>query len=117
MKNWNYFELVATYYIAYFALIEQGVNVIEANDRIIDDFYFYPEDENVLSNLISIIQNITIQLCLLKKVHKSSIDAFQKQLLLLNNDVLNQELNAKEYEHLKESIEELLIKLRTIDII
>jgi hypothetical protein len=116
MKNWEYFELIATYYRTYFALIEQGVNTIEANNRVIDDFYFFPENENVLSNLISLIQNINIQVSLFKKVYKSSANTFLSQLQLVNNELLSQELNNKEVEHLKESIKELKAKLKTIEL-
>lgn len=116
MKNWDYFELIATYYRAYFALVEQGINVIEANNRIIDDFYSYPENENILSNLISIIQNINIQVCLSKRVFKGSVEVFNRQLHLINDELLIQELSTKEVEHLKESIEELQVKLKTTEL-
>jgi hypothetical protein len=113
MKNWKYNELIATYYNAYFSLVEQGVDIDQANNRNVDDFWFYPEEENIVPNLISIILYLKIQISFFKKVQLISIELFNKQLSLINEEILNGELDLEEIELLKESIEEIQIKLRT----
>lgn len=113
MKNWKYNELVATYYNAYFSTIEQGATIDEANNINIDNFWFYPEEENIVSNLISIMLYLKIEISFSKKIHTTSIEIFNKQLSLINEEMLNKELVLEEIELFKEFVEDIQIKLRT----
>jgi len=89
MKNWKYYELITYYYGSYFSAIEQNRSVEMAIGSTFEDYFFYPKEENLVSNLVTIIQNIKIQISLLKKVNKGSVDLFKTQLSFINNELLN----------------------------
>ena len=116
MKNWKYYELITYYYGSYFSAIEQNRSVEMAIGSTFEDYFFYPKEENLVSNLVTIIQNIKIQISLLKKVNKGSVDLFKTQLSFINNELLNNELEPNEKEHLMEAITEIEYKLKTIEI-
>ncbi len=106
MKNWEYNELVATYYNAYFSLIEQGCNTQEANNRTMDDFWFFPTEENIIQNLISISIFIKIEISFFKKLKRSTLECFTLQKKLITKDLINKELNQEEKDLLEELLEE-----------
>jgi hypothetical protein len=112
MSNWNYFELIAIYYRSYFGLINQGELLSNANNRNINDFWFLPNEENLLANLITIIQYINIEVSVSKFVSKSANDIFTKQLTLIDEKLINQFLSEKEKEHLLEGIDDLKMKIK-----
>lgn len=111
MKNWNYFELLATIYKSFFLYKEQGDSSEQAIARMGLDFWFYPENENIIENLILIITTISIKLNLFEKVDMELIKVLEKQLLLINEDLLSSQLKENEIEHLNESIEEVNYKI------
>jgi len=113
MKKWEYYELIAQHYNAFLSIVEQGSSIEMAIHRTYEDFYFYPESENVIENFISTILCINLQISLLKKVHKAYFDFFSQQLPLIKEEILMRELKCKEIEHLKELIEEISINLKT----
>ena len=82
-----------------------------------EGYFFYPEDENLIWNLISNIQNINIQIALSKRVNKGSVDLFNNQLLAISETLLANVLGLAEVEHLKEDIDELSCKLKSIEIV
>lgn len=116
MKNWNYFELTATLYKSYFLYKEQGDSSEHAIARMGLDFWFYPENENIVENLLLITTSLSVKISLFKKVNKRSVDLFKNQLLMINDDLLSNELEPNEKEHLTETIEEIKYKLKTIEI-
>ena len=116
MKNWKYYELIAHYYSSYFSAVEQNRTIEIAIATIAEDYFFYPENENLTANLITTVQNLKIQISLLKKVNKGSVDLFRNLLSLVDEKSMKIELEPNEYEHFKESIEEIEYKLKTIKI-
>jgi len=115
MKKWKYFELIAYYHKSFFVAIEQNITIDMAISTTFESYFFYPEEEYLIANLISTIQNINIQISLLKRVNRGSVELLQNQLLKVSNDFLQSELEVDEIEHLKEDIEEVIYKLKTIE--
>ena len=111
MGNWKYYQLIATFYRSLFALISQGVSIKDATHRIIDDFWFLPEEKNVISNLVSLIQYINILFSLNETINIQLIDSFNRQVDKLSNIDLQDYLNVEELEHFKESIDEIKFKI------
>jgi hypothetical protein len=116
MKNWKYYEQIAHYYSSYFSAIEQNRSIEMAIATTFEDYFFYPKEDNLVSNMITIVLDIKIQISLLKKVNKTSVDLFKTQLSLMEDDLLSNELEPNEQEHLTETIEEIKYKLKTIEI-
>ena len=114
MGNWKYYQLIATFYRALFALISQRVSIKDATHRIIDDFWFLPEEKNVISNLTSLIQYINILFSLNEIITIQLIDSFNRQVGKLSIIDLEDYLNVDEIEHLKESIDEIKIKINNM---
>jgi hypothetical protein len=114
MKNWKYFEVIATYFRTYFIFISQGQSTSDANNRNLEDFWFLPNEENILINLIVLIQYIHIEISTTKMISKQIINKFYEQLKMLNNDLINDYLDNNEQEHLQELIEELKYQLESL---
>lgn len=116
MKNWKYYELIAHYYSSYFSAIEQNRTIEMAIASTFEDYFFYPIEDNLVTNMITIAQDIKIQISLLKKVNKTTVDLFKTQLSLIEDDLLSYELEPNEKEHFIETIQEIEYKLKTIEI-
>lgn len=115
MRNWNYFELIASLYKSFFLYKEQGDSSEKSIARMGLDFWFFPEEENVLENLLLINVTLSISLSLFKKVDDKMIRIFEKQLSLINNEFLSLNLNDKEMEHLTETIDEIKYKIKMMN--
>lgn len=116
MKKWKYFELIAYYHRSFFQSIGQNSTIDTAIAITFDSYFFYPEDEYLIANLISNIQNINIQISLLKRVNREAVTLFEKQLLNVSDKILDEALKTDEIEHLKEDIEEVIYKLKTVEV-
>lgn len=115
MGNWKYYQLIATFYRALFTLIAQGVKINDAIHRVFEDFYFFPEKENMLSNLVIKIQYINMLCSLDNNINSTLVDSFNLQLEKINELKIEDYLDIEEIENLKESIDELKFKIKDID--
>lgn len=115
MGNWKYFELIASFYKGFINLIGQGVAFNEALNRAFDDFWFFPEEKNVISNLVVLIQFIETKFSINKTINNELIDLFNLQIDKASVIKFEEHLDLKETEHLKESIEEIKYKIRMMN--
>nr|WP_299172746.1 Imm3 family immunity protein [uncultured Allomuricauda sp.] len=116
MKNWNYEELVNEINESYKLGLEQGRDKLQSIGCVSEDYFFYPEDENLVENLISLIE--TIKLCIehLNYVFNTTIEIFQKQKSLINKEFLSSELTSDEVEKLNSDIIQIDKKLKTLQV-
>lgn len=115
MGNWKYYQLIATFYSALFALVAQGVKINDAIHRIFEDFYFFPEEKNTLSNFIIKIQYVNVLYSLDKNINAELVNSLYLQLDKINDIILEDYLNSEEIENLEESIRELKYKIKSKD--
>lgn len=115
MKNWSYFELIATLYKSIFLYKEQGDSFEQATSRMGLDFWIHPENNHILENLILIITSISVKMSLSIKINKQLIVMFENQLLLINDELLKSKIKENEIEHLKESIDEIKFKIKKMN--
>lgn len=114
MNNWKYYELIAHYYSSFFSCLEQNRSTEMAIATTFESYYFYPKEANVIVNLVAIIQNIKLQIALLKSVNNISIDLFRTQLTIIDYTLLSTEMEPNEIDHLNETIAEIEQKLKTV---
>jgi len=115
MENWKYFQLIASFYKGFINLIGQGVALNEALNRTFDDHWFFPEEKNVISNLVVLIQFIETKFSLEKIINNELIELFYLQTNKLSKIELEEHLDLGEIEHLKESIDEVKYKIRMMN--
>ena len=114
MGNWKYYQLIATFYRALFGSIAQGMPIKDATHRVFEDFWFFPEEENILSNLVSLVQYINVLFSIDKTISIELINLFNQQVEKLNLINLKEKLSAEEIEHLEETIDEMKFKINKI---
>lgn len=114
MKNWSYFELIATLYKSIFLYKAQGDSFEQAISRMGLDFWVHPENEHILENFILIIASISTRMSLSIKINEQLIKMFENQLLLINDEYLKSQIKENEIEHLKESIDEIKFKINNM---
>lgn len=117
MKNWNYNELITCINSNFQSQINQGLPISQAIGLVLEDFWFYPENENIIENLIDIIEVIKLRIDNLEIVYSTSIELYQHQLNLLTDDLLKTQLTTEEAILLKQSIIDLNEKLKNVEII
>lgn len=115
MGNWRYFELIATFYKALFGLMTQNVKINDAIHRTFDDFWFLPEDKNVVSNMVVLIQYIDVLNSLDTPINSQLANLFNTQLNKINSIQLEAHLNLEEIQHFVELIEETRYKISPLD--
>lgn len=111
MGNWKYYQLIATFYRALFGSVEQGVKINDAIHRVFEDFYFFPEKDNVISNMVIVIQYVEVLFSLDKNISIDLINLFNLHLKKVNEIKLGDYLDAEEIEHFNETIEEIKFKI------
>lgn len=104
MENFKYYELIASFYSTIFNIIRQGSEFNMAVNRTLDAYWFYPEPENRLSNLIVLIHCLHVEYAMNKEFTKNQTEFYKKQLESIKEDDLTGWLNEEEIEHLNESI-------------
>ncbi|CAH0337464.1 hypothetical protein FVB9288_03227 [Flavobacterium sp. CECT 9288] len=115
MGNWKYYQLIVTFYKALFGSIEQGIPIKDATHRVFEDFWFFPEEENILSNLVSLVQYITVLFSFDKTISIKLINLFNQQVEKLNLINLKEKLSADEIEHLEETIDKIKFKINKMN--
>ena len=114
MEKWKYFELIAFYYRNFFAALQQNKDINLAIQRSFDDYLFEPKEKYKFLYVIISIQDLEIQISMLNKVSKQSVDFYLKQLEIISTENINEYLLPNEVEHLQESILELNCKLENM---
>lgn len=114
MGDWKYYELIATFYRAFVSLMTQGTTGKESINRTFDDFWFLPEENNILTNMISLVQYIDVKIALGDEIADRLVDLFNLQQEKLNALKLEDYLSPEEIEHLKESIEETVYNIKRL---
>lgn len=104
MTDFKYYELIAFFYHSIFDQIKQGIAFDMAVNISLDSFWFYPEHEHRLSNLIVLIQSFHVTYAMDKSFTKKEIDVYKNQLELIKNDDLSIWLSPDELEHFNESV-------------
>ncbi|WP_318345426.1 hypothetical protein [Flagellimonas baculiformis] len=112
MGNWKYFQLITAFYRAFFNSIAQGIPIESAIHQVFEDFWFLPEEENILNNFICLIQYMEVNFSLNKVVKPNLVDLFYSHMEKLKPVKLDEFLDAEEIEHLKESINEIKYKIK-----
>ena len=111
MGNWKYYQLIATFYGAFFDLVGQGVTYGDAINRVFNDFWFFPEENNKLVNLISLTQYIEVKFSMDNKINNDLVVLFNSQIEKMNSINLEENLTLEEIEHLTETIDEINYKI------
>jgi hypothetical protein len=116
MKYWTYEELVTCIKNNFQSQIDQGLPVLQAIGVVSSDFWFYPENECIVENLIDITQ--TLHLCInhIGYVNEESIAVYHRQLNLLSDELLKAQLTDDEVVLLGQSIEDLNERLKSVEI-
>jgi hypothetical protein len=107
MTDFKYFELIAYFYSGIFGQIKQGIEFDMAVSIKLDSYWFYPETENRLSNLIVLIHCLNVRYAMNKVFTVKQIEVYRNQLELIKDDDLTIWLNQEEIEHLNETISQL----------
>ncbi len=116
MKNWSYKELIDTIKESYYDLLNQSERPDQAISRVFEDFYFYPEIENRVENLITSISTINLRLENLGYVYHPEVEFLNKQLEVVTDNMLEKELSIEEMKDLKQELSSFFDKLDTIEI-
>ncbi len=116
MKDWEYQELVDALDRSYQRNLDQGTSIYHAIGYTSNDFIFYPEIENVVPNLITLVHTINLRVDKLGKVYAPTLEYFRKQLSLLSEELLDEELKPSEKVLFKQSLYKLQEKLKTAEI-
>ncbi|GAB5415974.1 MAG: hypothetical protein Crog4KO_07550 [Crocinitomicaceae bacterium] len=114
MKNWKYLELIETLTEVYEDFLIQNVEKDQAISRLLDDFYFYPENEHKIENLITTIQTIKLRATALGYVYKAELDSLKKQIDDVPESLYQNELEQNEIEKFNfelKQLESLLINI------
>ncbi len=117
MKNWTYNELIACINNNFQSQIDQGLSISDAIGLVSSDFWFYPENECVIENLINIIRTLNLCIKHLGCVNEKSVAVYHKQLNLLTDELLNAQLREEEVILLKQSAIDLNEKLKNVEIV
>jgi hypothetical protein len=107
MTNLKYYRLIAYFYSTIFDIVKQNVEIDIALSRTLDGYWFYPEDENRLSNLIVVIHFMNVEYAMNKVFTKAQIKLYKDQLELIKDDDLTIWLNEEELTDLNETISQL----------
>jgi hypothetical protein len=104
MSNFKYFELIAYFYSSIFAQVKQGIDFDMAVNSRLDDYWFFPEYENRLTNLVVQIQYLNVKFAMNKSFTAKQIEIYKHQLELIKNDDLTAWLSPDELEHFNETV-------------
>lgn len=107
MNDFNYFELIASFYYGIFDQIRQGISIDMSVNQSLDDFWLYPEYDNRLPNLVVLVQYLHIKYSFNKSFTKTQIEIYKNQIELIKNDDLCIWLSSDELNHLNETIKAL----------
>lgn len=104
MTNFKYFELIAYFYSSIFGQVKQGIDFDMAVNSRLDDYWFFPEYENRLTNLVVQIQYLHIKYAMYKNFTAKQIEGYKTQLELIKDDDLSVWLAPEELEDFNENI-------------
>lgn len=95
-------------------MITQGETNNNATQRNLDEFWFFPEENNILTNTISLVQYIDVKIALGDTITHELIHLFNLQLEKLNLIQLEVYLSPEEIEHLEDSIEDVKYNIKGV---
>ncbi|NDW11223.1 hypothetical protein [Dysgonomonas sp. 520] len=116
MGDWGYFELITFYYRSFLNTLEQNRSIEDSIKTTFDDYFFEPKEKYETLHLIISIQTLDLQLAMMKKVSRWSVNFYNNQLKSASKELMFSQLSKSELEHLEESILELNIKLKKLDL-
>jgi len=116
MKNWEYKELIAALNESYSNLLIQNEEPNQAVSRVFEDFYFYPEEENRVENLITTMNTVRLRIENLGFAYYQETEFLKKQSKIVSDELLQKELNKEEVKDLKKELSKLFEKLNLIEI-
>lgn len=116
MRNWNYKELKQTINEAYYDQLDQNQTKEQSIALVFEDFYFYPEEENVIENLIITIETTIIFIREFGYLRQKRVDFLKQYLAHVTDELLSIELSEEERKAFDSDISYVLNKLNTIDI-
>lgn len=114
--KWDYEELIEAIEESYSDLVAQNMSPDQSIGLILEDFYFYPESENLVVNFIAIMNCIKLRIRELEFVYDGEKDLFFKQRSLVTEEVLAVELTSEERKDLESNISYVIDQLKTIEI-
>jgi hypothetical protein len=104
MTNFKYFELIAYFYSSIFDQVKQGIDFDMAVNSRLDDYWFFPEYENRLTNLVVGIQYLNVKFAIHKTFTAKQIEVYKTQLELIKDDDLSVWLAQEELEDFNETV-------------
>ena len=107
MNDFNYFERIAFFHQCIYSQIRQGMEMKQAIGFSFEDSWLYPEDENIISNFVMLVEYINVELSLYKNFRKQAIDLYRELCDQVAKLDLTQYLTEYEIEVFNESIEVL----------
>ncbi|TPN89230.1 Imm3 family immunity protein [Aquimarina algicola] len=117
MRYWKYQELVDSINESYLLGLDQNRSIQQSIAGVSEDFWFYPEDENIVTNLITLIQVLDLSIENMNGVYQGTIKVFENQLKLITDELLYKELDNTEVDLIKLSILDIQERIKTTNII
>lgn len=117
MKYWKYQELIDAIHEAFLDGLDQDLSVEDTIACISEDYNYYPENEHLVTNLITLMEVIKLGIEQLNYVLQKEIDRFETLVNLNSESVLLQGLEHSEIDLIKKSIKEVREKVKTVPII
>lgn len=116
MKNWNYKELVEAIEESYELGLDQGRSDQQAIGGVSEDFFFYPIEENLVENLVSLTQILKLCIRHLNYIFEGTKNTFEEQFSLVSEELLSRELTQVEIKELKSEIDYVMSHLKVVEI-
>ncbi len=117
MNDFNFFERIAFFHKGVYYQVRQGMPMNQAIGFSFDDSWRYPEEENKLSNFVTLIEYINTELCLYKRIDKKSVELFKNLLEEVLKIDLKSYMSEYEIEMFKEYIMVLNADLKVYPIV
>lgn len=116
MKNWSYKELVEAIVESYELGLDQGRSELQTIGGISEDFFFYPKEDNLMENLVTLTQILRLCIKNLNYVFEGTRNIFEEQLSLVSEELLSKELTQGEITELKSEVDYVLSQLKLVEI-
>ncbi len=108
MNNINYFQVIAFFYSGIYNQIKQNRTFEQSLHSEHEDMWLYPENENLLNNLIVNIHYLNVIYAMRKNFTIKQIELHKSHLKLVHENINIQALLSEdEYEHFTETLNQL----------
>ena len=112
MNNAEYFELIV-HLEDVDGDLEQGRTLEFALAMLIEDFYYFPPDQNKVRNIVVITKSLLLSLRYLNAVHPKTLEFFESHLAGITEQEIRAELEPQSFEHFEELLSRLKSKVKS----